>query len=323
MRIGILATVIIMVVAWIVYFQIMWIDQTFQKSQKNSVVKLKYELSQIIDEYKLRTADSVRVLLKEILATDTSFNFLVSNDNYGRTAWFRHEQSAYTTFRLTDGDKIISKKEAHNFLLAKVNEVNLDKLRSIYSSLVGVRTYLDPYEDNLQLRLSKYLNEKYSNEPLLKIVADDILESTKVGDQMSGRINSYKDASVFLKIPVKEKRAVDSSQTATGIVEMEITETLPQRMGAAMKLEMMNAHLDSLNKLNDSVYVAQAMLDELNYADELPIIVLAVKIPDSMINQQSVSLAIMVALQLLFLGGCIVYMFYLIITQKKLADIKN
>ena len=59
----------------------------------------------------------------------------------------------------------------------------------------------------------------------------------------------------------------------------EIVEVIPHKqLSLDEKLSLINARVDKLNTKGDSIYVAKPILDNVNMPDQVPVIILAVKI---------------------------------------------
>ena len=93
----------------------------------------------------------------------------------------------------------------------------------------------------------------------------------------------------------------------------------------AVKLDLLTAHIDSLNRIGDSIYIAKPILYDVNniMRSKIPAILLSVKIPTfSIIENMAVSM-IGSCMLMIFIGFCVVYMFHTILKQKQLSEIKD
>ncbi|TKC08889.1 sensor histidine kinase [Pedobacter frigoris] len=219
----------------------------------------------------------------------------------------------YTTKRYPDGGAVgfkVSLKELkkvernpYPLLLKKIDEANLDGLNNIYVSFVGIVHYKpDSWEDRLQDSLMRcfYLHE-------------DTASLNKIVKKRFGKMNYH-----FLTQVIHQK-GIDEVFDKKSVSAQKGSSTLTE------KLDSLHAYFQKLSKDEDKIYIAKPILDDINtiIQDEISVIVLGINATPSVVIKQMLLSLIGSVLLLVLLASCIGYMFYTILKQKKLSEIKD
>jgi len=319
-KLRILGVVIILAIGHIVAFQVIWVTQTYERSKKAISGNLQNDLEMMVGQYKKETADTIRLLLKEIIQSSPSFNYVIFDGARGRTIGYRYANYAYVRFKVNGPKASFSKEEAYKILQNEIKNAPLEELSAIYSSLIGTRDFNNNTQASLARQLMLLVNEPYADMVLLNKIVKRTYENQS--EKFYGRATYLKDIDELNK---NVKRSTPSISIAKADVQEEIAEVIAtNELPLDEKLNQIDLQINHLNANGDSVYVAKPLFDNVeDIKGEIPVILLAVKLPSTFALTTMLNLAISLSLLMLFLGGCIIYMFFLILKQKKLSEIKD
>ena len=299
---------IVLATVGIVVAQVIWLKSSYQITKEKVGADAKMVWEESILEHKELVAKQVRRLLKEAIHPADLLTEVHHKFRDGQNVHF-----VYKTRRYPDGSRLsftVSLKELRRiqshpypWLLTKIDEANLDRLYGVYTSLIGNNDYQPgSSEDQLQdsLMRSFYLHE-------------DTASLNKIVRIRLGRLGYHLATQVIYQ---KVMDPVLSNASAT-IENRNITLT--------EKLDAWNAYVQKLNKKEDQIYISKPILDDMNaiLQVEVPVIILKIKISPELIIRQMLFSLIGSVLLLILLASCIGYMFYTILQQKKLSEIKD
>ncbi len=318
-KVWILGVIIILIIGCIVTFQVSWVTQTYERSRETIKGNLQNDLEMMVGLHEQEIADSIRKLLKEIIQSSPSFNYIIFDNPRGRTIGYQYADYAYVQFRINSSKANYSKEEAYQILQNELNNAQLAELRAIYSSLIAIRDFTDTAQAALAKQLMILNNERFENMTILNKIVKRTFDSQK--DKFHGNAIYLKDIDQLSTQRQNNRNSTRGSRTDDqgGIVEVIVQ----KQLSLDKKLNLISEQIDKLNAKGDSVYVAKPLLDNVNMPDQIPVIILAVKLPSAFALKTIFNLAIALTLLMLFLGGCIIYLFFLIIRQKKLSEIKD
>lgn len=314
-KVRILAGIIILVIGFIILTQVSWVMQTYERSKKAIRGNLQGDLEMMIGLHEQEVADSIRKLLKEIIQINPSFDYKISGGSIG----YRYAENAFVRFKINSLKGSYSKNEAYEILQNELNNAPLAELRAVYSSLIGPRDFTNTAQASLAKQLMSLNNAPFPNIGLLNKTVKRTLDNQE--EKFHGSASYLPDIDQ-LNVQQRKSRASTRSSQANG--QEEIVEVIAhEEFSLDEKLYLIDQQIDKLNAKGDSVYVAKPLLDNVDMQDQIPVILLTVKLPASFAIRTMLNLAITLTLLMLFLGGSIIYLFYLILKQKKLSEIKD
>ncbi len=317
-KLRVLAAIIILVIGHIIAFQVIWVKQTYERSEKAIRGNLQNDLEAMVGWYKNETADSIRGLLKKIVQRSPSFNYMVFDNPSGRTIGYRYENHAYVTFKLNSAKTSFNQNEAYEILQNELNYASLSELSAIYSSLIGTRDFSLDKSGFLAIQLMNLVNNPYGNMVLFNKIVKRTFDNQT--EKFTGKAIYLKDIDGLDKQMQKSKASAKAFNGQEQIVEVISAKGMP----LDEKLKVINTTIEELNAKSDLVYVAKPLFDDANVSqNQTPVILLAVKLPSTYALKTMLNLAISLALLMLFLGISIIYMFNTILKQKRLAEIKD
>ncbi len=318
-KIWVLGVIIILVIGCIITFQVSWVTQTYERSRSAIKGNLQNDLEMMIGLHEQEMADSIRKLLKEIIQISPSFNYIIFNQPRGRTIAYRYANRAYVQFKINSSKANYSQDEAYQMLQNELNNAPLAELSAIYSSLISPRDFKNTALEGLAKQLMILNTEPFANMAVLNKIVKRTFDNQE--EKFNGNATYLKDIDQ-LNIQRQNNRAINGTSKAKGQGKM-IEVIVQKQLSLDKKLNLIDAQIDKLNAKGDSVYVAKPLLDNVDMPDQIPVILLAVKLPSAFALKTMFNLAIALTLLMLFLGSCIIYLFYLIIKQKKLSEIKD
>jgi len=314
-KVRVLGLIIVLVVGCIIAFQVSWVTQTYERSRAAIRGNLQKDLEMMVGLYEQEMADSIRKSLKEIIQISPSFTYKVQERSIG----YRYEDHGYVRFKINSLKASYSRDEAYEILQNELNGALLTELRAIYSSLIATRDFTNTAQAGLAKQLMDLNNEPFSNMVLLNKTVKRTFDNQE--DKFNGNAIYLKDIDQLNAQQQKNRAATQVSKTDG---QAEIAEgVIRKQLSLDRKLNLIETQIEKLNAKGDSVYVAKPLLDNVNMPDQIPVILLAVKLPPTFALKTMLNPAIALTLLMLFLGGCIIYLFYLVIKQKKLSEIKD
>ncbi|WP_316783003.1 HAMP domain-containing sensor histidine kinase [Pedobacter frigiditerrae] len=307
----------------VIIFQIIWLKNSYQLSKEKITNDAKTVLDEAIIEHRELVAEQVRgLLIKAINPNDieTQVHWKMPDSQYVQLGYRtkRFPNASWTTFKVSRKELNKVQRNPYPLLLDRIDKGNLDVLDGVYSTFVGIVNYeTDSWEYKLQDSLMRcfYLHE-------------DTAVLSKIVKKRFERLNYHISTQLVYQKGINE--IYNKKSTVNKVLQGEATDVV--EMVSDNRYHRLNEQLDSLNvyaqKLtlaNHKMYVVKPILNDI--ANTLhfgvPFIILAVEVsPSDIISQMLVSV-IGSFLLLLLIGICLAYMFYTILKQKKLSEIKD
>ncbi len=323
-KLSLLVVLIVLATTGIAALQVSWLTGSYKISKEKITTDAKIILDEAIVEHKELVAERVKRLLKKAInPKDIETKILwrmpdSQNVELGyRTK--RYPNASWASFKVSLKELTKVQSNPYPLLLKRINDGNLDILYGTYSTFIGIVNYEpNTWEEKLQDSLMRcfYLHEDTAT--LNKIIKKRF---DKIGYHFITQVIHQKGID---KIYNNEQLAIKSlNLSAETVVEMVINEK--RRTTLTEKLDSLHAHLLKLGEKGHHIYIAKPILDDINtiLLDKVSVIILSIAItPLNILSQMLFSLFGSVSL-LLLIGFCLIYMFYTILKQKRLSEIKD
>jgi len=323
LKLGYLIALILMATLGVFVFQVIWLQNSYRLTKE----KIKNEAKTIVDEaiieHREIVADQVRLLLKKAIN---------ANDIETQVTWKMpdsvHVILGLRTKRYTNGSWEtfkVSKKELKKvqasplpMLLKRINKADLDILRSLYSTFVGVINYKpNTWEEQLQDSLTRcfYLHE-------------DTLTLNKMIKKRFQRLNYQLSTQVVFQKGIEEiynKKSVVNTVLQSGSTQVVEMVNNNWYLPLNEQLDSLNSYVQKLAVANNKIYIVKPILNDISNTLHfgVPFIVLKVDINPVDILKQMLWSIVGSCILLLLIGTSLTYMFYTIVKQKKLSAIKD
>jgi signal transduction histidine kinase len=324
-RINYIVLLIFLAGTGILLFQAFWLYDTYKVSKEQATSIAKATLDSAIVEYRRQVANSVRSLVKERISLDTDLKANLFVTPMGHII-YKKEGRNQLIYHIPRNEFPYFKGNPINFLMWKTGSASLSDLLFINLSipqphlhygkrydeiLKQIRDQFDFYKDIKPLE--KIVNQKFAEQGISsKAKISMIKGNRKLWEVAPIRTESTKDTSALLEVPLHE--TVTNFATIFGMDNP-----------LNVQMEKFEAYLQNKTLESDSTYTGRLILDDVNdiLLRDIPSLILAVKIPTSYILNKMLPAIIASLILLIFIGGCMAYMFTIILQQKKLSEIKN
>jgi nitrogen-specific signal transduction histidine kinase len=318
-----IVTLMCLAIVAVVVLQGNWLLNSYAVSREKNQADVQALLDAAINMQKKEAADSVRMLMLRVIRTKSDFQYRVFERPTGTKIGFRSgENGSYAMYPASPADLLLLERDPYQLLQRKMSALQLDELYPLFLMLIGVNTYPDnSVERNLQLRLGPHFHP-YKDTVALRKVLDRVFEED--GRAFDGRVRVCSDISeIYTKKATNQLRQRQPSISPGETIGIAFGSDNSRSL--ATKLDRMNFHIDSLNRLGDSVFVAKPLLYDINdmLRDQVPVVVLAVKTPVTYIGRKMLAGIAGSGTLMLFIALCVVYMYVTILKQKELSELKN
>ncbi len=305
-------------------FQVIWLKSSYQLSKEKIAADAKTVLDESIVEHKELVANRVRRLLKKAINPndiETQVRWKTPDSLHVSIGYRtkRYPNASWASFKVSKNELGKVQNDPYPLLLKRINEGNLDVLYGVYSTFVGIAHYEpNSWEDKLQDSLMRcfYLHE-------------DTASLNKVIKKRFEKLKYHFITKVLHQTGINEiyngESGIDKTLSATSgkVIEMVV----PEKRGTTLteQLDSLSVYLQKLGKNGDQVYVAKPILDDINtiLQDKVSVIILVIHVTPSIILKQMLFSLIGSGILFALLAFCISYMFYTILKQKKLSEIKD
>lgn len=331
-KLNLLIPLVLFVTIGVFVFQVNWLKSSYQISKEKITLKLDENLNVAIYEHKKLVGDTVREILKTLIksSNDIDYKFETYKDKAGKNQtiiWFRNnnlpkDNSWSASYFVTD--KINKVKEnPYRFFFDKLNNMeDFDQLMGLASGLV--LDYRINYPENsegdkMQKKIISYSEGLQSDTLSLNRILNKKLKGNIVF--LSSSVKYFKSLNEILdKKPIIGNHQ-NGQDTSSQIIEVPISNT---KATPDSKIDSLYNYIKIRNKSSDTIYLAKPTLNwNLDVYNNIPTILVVVKIPKSVIYKDMYSSIVSSIILFVLVSFCLFYMFYLILQQKKLAEIKD
>lgn len=305
-------------------FQVIWLKSSYLLSKEKIAADAKTVLDESIVEHKELVAKRVRRLLKKAINPkdiETQVHWKMPDSQHVSLGYRtkRYPNASWITFKVSRNELSKVQNDPYPLLLKRINQGNLDVLDGVYSTFVGIVNY-EPngWEEKLQDSLMRcfYLHE-------------DTASLNEVIKKRFEKLEYHFITKVFHQTGIDEIYNGESglnktlSATSGKVIEMVVAKKSGRTLTG--QLESLNAYLEELGENGDQIYVAKPILDDINtiLQDKVSVIILVIYVTPSIILRQMLYSLIGSGILFALLASCISYMFYTILKQKKLSEIKD
>lgn len=318
-----LAVLVVAAAIAIIIIQVNWLKSSYKIGKDKMLLETERLLDEAMLEHKELVAKKVRGLLKRTIRPqdiETAVHYQIPGrlqvelgfrtKRRVRGSWIE------TTVMRTELTAI--QNNPYPRLVAEIDMRDLNRLESIYSAFVGTVTFPPNSTEEKQLdSLSKCFDLPRDTEILKSILQQKLDQSNlDIHIQLTYFERIY-DA--YSKRPTKKSVDTNNGQ----IIEVTLDEFRKRTLTA--HLDSLHAEMKRRNATPGPSYITKLNMDNVNaiIRDQVPVFVLKVNIPImSVAKQMIVALTSSISL-LLLLFFCLGQLFYFILKQKKLADMKD
>lgn len=308
----------------VVFFQILWLHNSYKLTKHKLTSEAKAILDEAIVEHKELVAERVRRLLKKGIHPkdiETKVLWKLRDSQYVSFGYRtkRLPNASWTSFKVLRNEVSKVQSDPYPLLLKKIDEENLDELYFIYSTFIGVVNYEpNSLEEKLQDTLMRYFYLHEDTASLNKIIKNRF---KKIDQHLTTQVLHFKGIDAIYNQKLSINRRLKPHSEAT--IEMVQTKSTGRTLTA--KLDSLSSYFVLKGNKEGKIYITKAILDDINtiLLDKISIVVLIIDVPLAVILQQMLLSIVGSGLLLLLIGFCLTYMFYTILKQKKLADIKD
>jgi signal transduction histidine kinase len=324
-RSGMILIVVLMcaAIAAVVILQGNWLINSYAVSKDQNEAEIRVLLEQAINEQKHQTADTVRRLIRQMIRSEKDFNYAIMDWPTGLEIGFAGKgQNTFARFAASEKDTVQIVGNPYEFLIKKIALLKLDELNPLYVALVGVMDYANGSpEKAIQLQLSGSF-KPYENAAALASIVESAF--SEEGRPFNGKVRFFKDISDIYKKPVRGK-SDRLKVSRTHFKSIAAFFGSDNSRSLSMKLDLLAAYTDSLNRLGDSTFVAKPLLYDVNdiMMSAVPAILLSVDTPHTLIAEKMSSGILGSFALMIFIALSVIYMYSTIVKQKQLSDLKN
>ncbi len=327
-KIRILAFAIVLSTVGVLFFQIKWLQSSYQTTRNQLAVEGDKVLNRVLIERKKLAADTIRTLLRKVVKSEKDFEF--------RLQTFKRENgviytdilydnvmptpNSYASYAISQSEVALAKSNPYQFFLKKIEQLDFDQLEGICARLVMSADLNFPKgseKDKILWQMVRYYQALYQDTKSLHRLC------RKEVAKMGGNIRySVEFMTSITNAP--DKKIFDNYGGESEEV-VEVLMEAPKKLKFDEKLDKLNASIKGLNKDSGDIYIVKPIFDFKNYesAATIPAVVL-ILMPSKAYYISEMLIGIISSLILLILiGASLAYMIYLLIRQKKLSDMKN
>ncbi|TKC12575.1 HAMP domain-containing histidine kinase [Pedobacter polaris] len=316
----------------IAIFQVSWLKKSYQISKEKIILDVDQKLNAAIITHKKLVADTVREILKKVIKSEENidYRFESHTDSTGKvysSIWYRNNKlpkdNSYSAHFSLHSDLNSVKQNPYRFFFNKLNTMDdLDRLMGLCSGFLldyRINYPKNSEGDKMQKKIMRYQDGLQSDTATLnQLLKKEFKESGLI---VSSNIRYYKTIDEIYKKKFTVNKKQNNLNKSADVIEVPIRN---EKATPDSKIDSLYAYVKQLNTTKDSVFVAKPTLSwNLDTFNNLPTILLAVKIPTSFVLSQMLYSIISSAILFLLIGFCLTYMFYLILKQKKLAEMKD
>jgi len=313
-------------------FQVNWLRSSYQISKEKITLEVDENLNAAIFEHKKLVGDTIRQILKTLIKSDNDidYKFETYTDKVGKNQiiiWYRNnrlpkDNSWSASYSVTKNFNQV-KENPYRFFCDKLNSMeDFDQLMGLASGfLLDYRiNYPENSEgDKMQKKIISYREGLQSDTLSLNRILNKKLKGNIVF--LSSSIKYFKSLSEILDKKQIKGNNQNGQDASSQIIEVPINNT---KATPDSKIDSLYSYIKSLNKSSDTIYLAKPIINwNPDVYNNIPTILVAVKIPKSVIYKDMSSSIVSSIILILLVGFCLLYMFYLIMQQKKLAEIKD
>ncbi|MDR6783263.1 signal transduction histidine kinase [Pedobacter africanus] len=302
-------------IAGILVFQVMWLRNSYHVSKQQFNINLRKAFDETIANYKLLKTDTVRSLLGNLLLSDKDFNYRIFRYSKGLTIGYRNGNNAYIIYPIRPEDTVSIKKDPIAYLQKKIHVLSLEELNRLYSTLIGVKDYpAQSGNEELQTKLMTLYQNLYADTYVLNRISKEVF--IRNGIQFNDNIRHFND--------VSDIRKENPDPNLKGGARNRVP-IVPPDAPLTLKVQALNKYEKEINESMDSACVSQLLLYNPNdiLLGNSPLLFIAVKTQSAYVLKKMAVSIVGSLLLMLFLGFCMVFMLFLILKQRKLADMKN
>jgi len=319
-KLSLLIILIILASAGIAALQVRWLTDSYKISKEKISTEARKVLDEAIIEHKDLVAERVRKLLKKVINPEdieTAVHWKMPDSQHVSLGYRtkRSPQDSWMSFKVLKKDLKQLQSNPYPLLLKSIDKGNLEALGGIYTSFVGIVSYKpNSWEDKLQDSLMHYFSLHEDTATLNKIVKKHF---DKIGWHFATRVVHQKGID-----GIYDKNSVINHST---VKQVQMVSTEKRWKPLTENLDSLNSYIRELNKSDDQICIAKPILDDINtiLRDEMLIIFLVVELTPSQILSRML-FGLFGSISLLFvIGFSLTYMFYTIIKQKQLSEIKD
>lgn len=285
-RVTIALMLVGLAIAGIIYMQFIGLRDSYQISQQQTAIKVREIFNQGINDYKNDKAKELRVVVKNFINHDNNYFSQNRNYNGGIFVGYGDGHHAWYMWKVSPKELVEFKKDRKDFLLKKIDRLNLDELVDAYSPLVGAIEYADTtYLGYLATQAANKFNNIYTDTAAISRAIKKRFEKNNIA--FKGSIHGY-----------------ETSLANESVIRSKI---------------------EKRNQSGDSLLASRLIFtnDQGSLNEKLKGVVLSIKMPIPYMLRSITTTITGSLLLMLFIVFCIVYLLYLFMKQKKLSDIKN
>lgn len=306
----------------IIAFQMSWLKTSYQISRDKIGVEAREKLEQAVKMHEESVAVVIRKRIINLIKSNPHF-YIKIDDPFGDTqVGFDGPNGKINSvgplFRLTKEETVRAKKDSYSVFISRIGRANTEELSHVLD-------YVSPLNQNLgkngRFEILKLFDFRRDTTALRKI-----LEQLAKGQHgnFNYKVRFFEDVNgIFGKELVDVVEYVDGDSIA---FDPGVFYELPSNFKSSIgeKLHALGTYINNKNKADHSIYIAYPLFNvESILNDRNPLILLTIDPPLSYVLSQMLFSLIGSVTLLLLVGFCLIYMFYTILKQKRLSEIKD
>lgn len=304
----------------IVAFQISWLKNSYQISREKIRIEKTARLEQAIKMHEKSVAKIIRKKIIFIIKNNPNyyikFNGRFESTQVGFDGPNGEIKNIGPLFNLTKEETKQAKKNSYDFLIQRIGSANLEELENVLNNATGsIHNFaIDGREETFNLIFEFRRDTITLNKFLKSFNKDEQVHFTY-------ETKFYKDIlDVFGEHP---DEYVEDENGLTDSTMLEESASY-YKLSHGEKLDSLDRYIRDKNETGNLIYIARPLFDiDSILNNKSPVILLSINAPPLYVLSQMLYSIIGSFLLLMLIGFCLWYMFYIILKQKKLSEIKD
>jgi signal transduction histidine kinase len=317
MKLNYLICLSILATIGIILFQISWLKNSYQISREKIRIEVTANLEQAIKTHEEMVSKTIRREIIRIIKSKPGFYIKITNRYDGFKLGFDGPEGEIMNigplFNLTKEEAAQARENSYNFFIKRIGYANIEELKHIFNYIVGPHDFGPEKMDinkSFELHRDTLTLEKLIKRISQKQYANLIYNASYFGDILN----------IFGPQP-HEYFEDDNGEIDSTTVTQSATY---YKLSHGEKLDSLETYIKDKNKTDDLIYITRPLFDiDSILNNRSPVIVLTIEAPMYVILTQMLFSLIGSFLLLLLVVFCLIYMFYTILKQKKLSEIKD